>query len=314
MAIIKPKKLKRGDVIGIISPASSPEDLTRIDRGVKYLENLGYKVEVGKNVGVKTGYLAGTDQQRLDDLHDMFKRKEIKAVFCIRGGYGAGRLLNKIDYDLIKKNPKIFVGYSDITSLQTAFFSKTGLVTFAGPMVAVDFHNEVSAFTEEVFWRTITSEKKIGKLINPKNEKFFTLSKGRGIGRLLGGNLTVFASLFGTEYFPKLKDVILLFEDINEAPYRIDRMLNQFNLGKVFKQAKGVLLGDFIDCVPPDPASSTFSLNEVIVDYFQKQLKLPVLYNIKHGHIKDNITIPFGVKCTLNASLGFIEITENAVM
>lgn len=313
MAIVKPKKLKQGDVIGIISPASSPEDLSRIERGVNYLEKLGYRVEIGKNVGSKEGYLAGTDQQRIEDIHDMFKRKEIKAVFCIRGGYGAGRLLDKLDYNLIKKNPKIFVGYSDITSLQSAFYSKTGLVTFAGPMVAVDFHDEVSPFTEEVFWRTITSDKKIGKLKNPRNEKFFTLSKGRGTGRLVGGNLTVLSSLIGTEYFPKMKDSVLMLEDINEAPYRIDRMLNQLRLIKVFKQVKGIILGHFVDCVEQDPTKSSFTLNEVIIEYFQKQLKLPVLYNVKHGHIKDNITIPFGVKCVINASLGIIDITESAV-
>lgn len=313
MAIIKPKKLNLGDVIGIISPASSPEDLTRIENGVKYLENLGYRVVVGKNVGIKEGYLAGSDKQRVDDLHDMFKRKEIKAIFCVRGGYGSGRLLDKIDYNLIKKNPKIFVGYSDITALQSAFYTKTGLITFAGPMVAVDFHNEVSAFTEEVFWRTITSDKKIGKLKNPRNEKFCPLSKGKGAGRLIGGNLTVFASLLGTEYLPKMKDTILILEDINEAPYRIDRMLNQFRLSKVFKQVKGIILGHFVDCVPPDPSTSSFTLNEVVIEYFQKQLKLPVLYNVKHGHIKDSITIPFGLRCSINASLGTIDIPENAV-
>lgn len=313
MAIVKPKKLKHGEVIGIISPASSPDDLTRINRGVTYLEKLGYRVEVGKNVGLKEGYLAGSDKQRLDDLHDMFRNKNVRAIFSVRGGYGSGRLLDKIDYNLIKKNPKIFVGYSDINALQSAFFTKTGLISFAGPMVAVDFHDEVSPFTEEIFWRTITSDKKIGKLHNPRNEKFFTLNKGRGVGRIIGGNLSLLTSLMGTEYFPKMKDAILLLEDIGEAPYRVDRMLNQLRLAKLFKQIKGVILGHFVDCVENDPSKASFTLNEVIIQYFPSQLKIPVLYNVKHGHIKDNITIPYGVKCTLNASLGFIEITENAV-
>ncbi|MDP3581918.1 MAG: LD-carboxypeptidase, partial [Ignavibacteria bacterium] len=139
------------------------------------------------------------------------------------------------------------------------------------------------------------------------------LNKGRAVGRIIGGNLTLLASLIGTEYLPKMKDTILLLEDINEAPYRIDRMLNQFRLTKAFKQIKGVILGHFVDCVNSDPSSSSFSLNEVIIDYFQKQMKLPIIYNVKHGHIKDNITIPYGVKCVLNASLGFVDITENAV-
>lgn len=312
MGIVKPKRLRPGETIGIISPASSPDDLIRINNGVQYLEKLGYRVEVGKNVGLQTGYLAGSDQERLNDLHNMFRNKNVKAIFTVRGGYGSGRLLDKIDYKLIKNNPKIFVGYSDINALQMAFLVKTGLVTFAGPMVAVDFHEEVSNFTEEVFWRTITSEKKIGKLKNPKNEKFYLLNKGKAQGRILGGNLSMLSSLMGTEYLPKLNGAILLLEDVNEAPYRIDRMLNQFRLAKVFKQISGIILGHFVDCCEADPNKRTFSLNEVIIDYFQN-LKLPVLYNVKHGHIKDNITIPYGTKCVLNASRGYIEIMENAV-
>ena len=312
MGIIKPKRLKQGDVIGIISPASSPDDLSRINNGVAYLEKLGYRVEVGKNVGSQDGYLAGSDIQRLEDLHAMFKNKNVKAIFCVRGGYGSGRLLDKIDYKLIKRNPKIFVGYSDINALQLAFFAKTGLITFAGPMVAVDFHDEVSPFTEEVFWRTITSNKKIGKLSNPRNEKFYILNKGKAQGRILGGNLSLLNSLIGTEYLPKVKDSILLLEDINEPPYRIDRMLNQLRLSKILKQIKGVILGHFVDCIEIDPTKKTFTLNEVIVEYFQNH-KMPVLYNFKHGHIKDNITIPYGIRCILNASHSSIEIPENAV-
>jgi muramoyltetrapeptide carboxypeptidase len=312
MGIVKPKRLRSGETIGIISPASSPDDLLRINNGVQYLEKLGYRVEVGKNVGLQTGYLAGSDQERVNDLHDMFRNKNVKAIFSVRGGYGSGRLLDKIDYKLIRNNPKIFVGYSDINALQMAFLAKTGLVTFAGPMVAVDFHEEVSHFTEEVFWRTITSNKKIGKLKNPRNEKFYLLNKGRAQGRILGGNLSMFSSLMGTDYLPKLTGAILLLEDINEAPYRIDRMLNQLRLAKVLKQIGGIILGHFVDCYEPDPNKRTFSLNEVIIEYFQNQ-KLPVLYNVKHGHIKDNITIPYGTKCILNASRGHIEIADNAV-
>ncbi len=313
MGIIKPKRLKTGDVIGIISPASSPDDLTKINSGVEYLEKLGYRVEVGKNVGLQEGYLAGSDLQRLNDLHDMFRNKMVNAIFSIRGGYGSGRLLDKIDYKMIRNNPKIFVGYSDINALQMAFFKMTGLITFAGPMVAVDFHDEISAFTEEVFWRTITSNKKIGKLQNPRKEKFYLLNKGRASGRILGGNLSLLCSLMGTQYLPNLKGAILLLEDIHEAPYRIDRMLNQLYLSKILKQVNGIILGNFVECVEQDPNKQSFTLNEVIVHYFQNQ-KLPVLYNVKHGHVKDNITIPYGLKCVLNATHAYIDISENAVL
>ncbi len=312
MRILKPKKLTSGDLIGIISPGSSSESLSKLNNGVNYLEKLGYRVELGKHVGEENGYLAGNDSHRLNDLHGMFNNKEVKAIFTVRGGYGSSRLLNKINYSLIRKNPKIFVGFSDITVLQMAIFKYAGLVTFAGPMVAVDFAEEINEFTEENFWKTLTSSKKIGKIHNPNEEKFYVLNKGRGEGRLLGGNLTLFMSLFGTDYLPSMKDKILMLEEIGEAPYRIDRMFNQMKLAKIFKQIKGLILGRFVDCYETDSTKKSYSLNEVIMDYFNN-IKLPVLYNFKHGHIKDKITVPIGVNCKLNTSRCFVEIPENAV-
>jgi muramoyltetrapeptide carboxypeptidase len=313
MGILKPKRLKPGNVIGVISPASTPSDLLNIENGVKYLEKYGYRVEVGKNVGKFQGYLAGSDEERLSDLHDMFRNKNINAIFCVRGGYGSTRILDKIDYKLIQNNPKIFVGYSDINALQMAFYTKCGLITFAGPMVASDFGSEISPFTEESFWKMITSNLKIGRLHNPNKEKFFVIKKGSAQGRILGGNLTIINLLIFTEYLPKLKDSILLLEEINEAPYRIDRMLNQLRMMKVFKTVRGVILGDFVRCVEDDSDKRTLSLNDVVVDYFEG-LKIPVIYNFRHGHLHDKITIPYGLKTTLNASRGFVEINENAVL
>lgn len=313
MKLIKPPKLNAGDVIGLISPASSPDDLNKIDKGVSYLESIGYRVELGKNVGIKNGYLAGTDEQRLEDLHYMFENKHVKAIFSIRGGYGSIRLLDKINYNLVKRNPKIFVGYSDINALQMAFLKKCGLVTFAGPMVTVDFHEQVSEFTEEIFWRTITSNKKIGRLKNPSEEKFFVLRKGRGAGNLIGGNLTIFTSLIGTEYLPQIKTPVFIFEEINEPPYKVDRMFNHIRLAKLFNNVQAVILGRFVDCYETDKNKASLTLNEVILEYFEK-IGVPVIYNVKHGHIKDNITIPFGLQCIVNGSKGFIEIPESGVV
>ena len=313
MDIVKPRKLDKGDLIGLITPASLPSDLSRINKGVSYLENMGYHVEVGKNVGAQRGYLAGNDEQRLQDLHDMFANDDVKAIFCVRGGYGSGRLLDKIDYELIKKNPKIFVGYSDITALQTAFFNKTGLVTFAGPMVAVDFHDEVDPFAEEIFWATITSKNKIGKLRNPDDENFYILSHGRSEGEIIGGNLSLICSLLGTDYEPQFENKILIIEEIGELPFRVDRMFNQLRLAGVFNKVAGVILGRFVDCYETDDKKSSLSLNEVIADYFTN-LQIPVFYNIKHGHIRQNITIPYGLNVKLNTSRKFIEFTESAVI
>lgn len=314
MKIIKPKKLEKGDVIGIIAPASFPDDYTKIERAVRYFERLGYRVEIGDNVGKEMGYLAGSDEQRLEDIHSMFKNKHVKAIFTVRGGYGSGRLLDRINYSLIRRNPKIFVGYSDITAMQMAFLAKAGLVTFAGPMVAVDFHKkEIDEFTEEFFWRVLTSTKKIGKLFNPENEPFYSLTKGRGEGHLIGGNLAVFSSLLGTPFIPKFKDYLLLFEDVGEPPYRIDRLLNQVKLSGLLDKSKGIILGRFVDCYETDTEKKTLTLNEVIESYFSS-IKKPVIYNVKHGHIPTNLTIPFGLKAKINASRKLFEITESAVL
>lgn len=314
MRIIKPKRLGRGDIIGVISPASSPDEFQRIELGVRYLEKLGYKVKIGKNVAKTHGYLAGSDDERLEDFHSMFKDKNVKAIFCVRGGYGAFRLLDKIDYKLIKQNPKIFAGYSDISALQNAIFTKTGLVTFAGPMVAVDFWNEVNPYTAEYFWEVITSNKKLGRIELPEDytNGLPNLHKGMASGRIIGGNLAVFTALLGTEYFPPMKDKILMIEDINEKPYKIDRLLNQLRLAKVFKQIKGIILGRFVECYEPDPNTKTLSLGEVIEHYIGS-LKMPILYTFPHGHIKELVTIPFGISVKMNATKGFVEFTESAV-
>ncbi len=312
MALLKPKKLNKKDVIGIISPASAPDEFSRVEKGVKYLESLGYRVKVGDHVGKNHGYLAGKDEERLTDLHSMFKDKNVKAIFNVRGGYGAFRLLDKIDYRLIKNNPKIFVGYSEITSLQMAFFQKAGLITFAGPMVAVDFFDEISPYTTENFWATITSNKKLGKIKYSETDKMPFLQKGNASGRIVGGNLAVFTALLGTEYFPNLTGKILMIEDIGELPYRVDRMLNQLRLSGAFKKVKGIILGRFVDCNEHDPEKKTLTLGEVIQDYIGS-LKVPSIYTFPHGHIKDLVTIPFGIKVNLNASKGSVEFAESAV-
>ena len=312
MRIIKPAKLKTGDVIGIIAPASAPVDPTKLENGIRYIEKNGYRVELGNNVSKINGYLAGTDQERADDLNSMFKNKDVKAIFCLRGGYGASRILDKINYKLIRSNPKILVGYSEITALQMAILQKTGLVTFAGPMIATDFGNGVTSYTEDFFWRIVSSNKKIGRLKYPDNDKLATITKGSASGRIIGGNLSVFAALTGTEYFPELKGRILMFEEVDELPYKVDRLLNQLRLVKLFKQIKGIILGRFVDCIEHDTSKRTLTLGEVMEDYM-KDLKIPVLYTFPHGHIKDNVTVPFGINVKMNASKGFVEYLESAV-
>jgi len=312
MRIIKPAKLKTGDVIGIIAPASAPADPTKLENGIRYIEKNGFRVELGKNISKIDGYLAGTDQERADDLNLMFKTKNVKAIFCLRGGYGASRILDKINYKLIRSNPKILVGYSEITALQLAILQKSGLVTFAGPMVATDFGNEITSYTEDFFWRIVSSNKKIGRLKYPDEDKLVSITKGGASGRIIGGNLSVFVALIGTDYFPDLKGRILMIEEVDELPYKVDRLLNQLRLLKVFKQIKGIILGRFVDCIEHDTTKRTLTLGEVMEDYM-KDLKIPVLYTFPHGHIKDKVTVPFGINIKMNASKGFVEYLESAV-
>jgi muramoyltetrapeptide carboxypeptidase len=312
MQVIKPAALRKGDLVGLITPASTPDELNRIENSVKYFEGLGYSVIVGKNVGKYRGYLAGSDQERLDDLHSMFSNKNVKAIFCLRGGYGAFRLLDKINYRLIKSNPKIFVGYSEITALQNAIFSKTGLITFAGPMPAVDFVGEISQFTEEFFWNLITSKKKIGKIKYPEDPTPQVLKKGVVSGQISGGNLAVITALCGTKFMPDMRNKILMIEDINEKPYRVDRMLNQLRLNGLFSKIKGIILGRFVDCYEDDANKKTLTLGEVIDDYICP-LKIPSIYVFPHGHIKDFVTIPLGLKIKLDADKKSVEFLESAV-
>jgi len=312
MKYLKPKKLLKGDVIGIISPASAVDDEKLIQSGIKYLEGLGYRTKLGKNVGKVRGYLAGTDEERVEDIHQMFGDKSVKAIFCLRGGYGAFRLLDKINYKLLRNNPKIFVGFSEITALQMTFLHKANLITFAGPMLIPNFLKEVSTYTEENFWRLITSTKKLGVVKLPELDNLQSLNLGIAAGRLIGGNLAVFASLLGTKYLPVLNNKILFLEDISEPPYKIDRMLNQLRLSKVFNKIRGVILGSFSDCIEPYSNKKTLTIDEVWSDYF-RGIDCPVIHSFPHGHIKDLVTLPIGTRIKLNATKCYIEFTESGV-
>jgi muramoyltetrapeptide carboxypeptidase len=313
MKFIKPKKINRGDLIGIISPASSTNDSTVIENGVRYIESLGYRTLVGKNVGKARGYLAGTDEERVEDIHQMFGNKKVKAIFCLRGGYGAFRLLDKIDYKLIQSNPKIFVGFSEITALQMAFLKKANLITFAGPMVASNFSNEISHYTEDNFWQIITNCKIPKRMELRENQNFSSPKTNESTGRLVGGNLSVFTALMGTNYLPDLKNKILFLEEIDEPPYKIDRMINQLRLNKVFKKLNGIIIGNFKDCVEPDKKKNTLTLEEIWTDYFST-MKLPVIHSFPHGHIKDIVTFSFGSNVRINPIKGLVEFLESGVM
>jgi muramoyltetrapeptide carboxypeptidase len=311
MKILKPPALKKGDVIGIVSPASSPDDFTRIEQGVKYLESLGYRVKLGKHIFKRYGYLSSTDDERADDLNEMFTDEKVKAIICVRGGYGTPRLLDKVDYNLIKKKPKIFVGYSDITALQLAIFKKTGLVTFSGPMLAVDIYSNFDSFAEDFFWRILTSREKKIEIKNPNGVELNTLKSGKATGTLLGGNLSLIASIMGTKYQPSFNDSVLVIEDIGEEPYRIDRYLSQLKNSGVLYKINACILGQFTDCAPKEPEKS-LTLEQIFNDYLGN-LKIPVISNLSYGHIPQKLTLPLGARVRVDAKRQKITIIESVL-
>jgi muramoyltetrapeptide carboxypeptidase len=311
MNLLKPPPLKKGDLIGLISPASRIADVSRIERATRYLETLGYRTVVGAHATQLHGYLAGTDEERAADIHTMFERRDVKAIFCIRGGYGTPRLLPLLRYRLIARNPKIFVGYSDITALHLAFWKYTGLVSFHGSMAGVDMADPMDLFTEEVFWRLLTSTKKGGSIVFPPPQPEGVV-RGKATGRLLGGNLALVTALLGTRYQPRFDETLLYLEDIGEDPYRVDRMFTQLRGASVLARCSGIMIGHFTDCVPKDPSTPTFTTEQVLREYLTAAQR-PALWHVPFGHERQNMPIPVGIRARIDARTGSVEYLESAV-
>nr|WP_263327584.1 LD-carboxypeptidase [Neobacillus sp. Marseille-Q6967] len=296
MVLQKPKRLKTGDTVGIIAPASPP-NIENLERGIAFLRGLGLKVKVGKSVDDQYGYLAGSDQDRLDDLHDMFLDSEVNAVICACGGYGTARIASYIDYELIKKNPKIFWGYSDITFLHTAIRQKAELVTFHGPMLASDIGKEDTHPLSKAGFQKLFEPADL--IYTEQISSLETLVEGEARGELVGGNLSLLVSSLGTAYEIDTVGKILLIEDVNEEPRAVDRMLNQLKMAGKLDCLNGILVGDFCDCTPKRELS--LSLDEVISHYVQSANK-PALKGFLIGHCNPNISVPFGAQASFNTN------------
>jgi muramoyltetrapeptide carboxypeptidase len=309
---VKPVRLSEKATFGIVSPASCPLDEAIYRQGVAYLKNWGYHVVECEHVLDKRGYLAGADVDRVSDLNEMFRNPDIDAIICSRGGYGAPRIIDQIDFDAIKKNPKIFIGYSDITSLNLAIWQQTGLVTFSGAMVAVEMGKGIDPFTEQNFWRMLTTVEPIGLLANPPENPLKIFNPGQAEGRLLGGCLSLINVLLGTPYCPDFNDAILFIEDIDEEPYRLDRYLAQLKLAGILDQVAGIVVGQFVDCEPSDPEKPSLTLDEIFHDYFGS-LDIPIIMDFAYGHGPVKHIMPIGVHAMLDTERGGLIITESAV-
>ncbi|WP_079912075.1 LD-carboxypeptidase [Paenibacillus sp. 32352] len=306
MRLVKPPHLLPGDTVGITAPASWG-DREQIRAASACLERLGLQVRLGDTLSGQHGYLAGTDDERARELNGMFADPEIKAIICARGGYGTGRIADQLDYDLIRANPKIFWGYSDITFLHTAILKKAGLVTFHGPMM-IDLEKDSDPLTVQNY------ETMLRPSVLRYTEDISSLQvlvDGEAGGQLVGGNLTLLTSTLGTPYELDTKGRLLFIEDIDEEPYRVDRMLNQLRLAGKFADAAGILICDFNNCVP-NKRKQSLSLEQVIEDHVVSAGK-PTMAGFKIGHCSPNIAVPHGIEARMSTQQKVLECIEPGV-
>ena len=317
--LIRPKALRAGETVGVITPSTPVTDPDRLALVTRTLSFFGMRAKVGKNVGRHSVDFAASVDERLDDLHSMFRDKEVSAVFALRGGYGAGHLLDRIDYDLIRRNPKIFLGFSDITALHLAIHKRARLVTFHGPVITSSFTD----YTQQYFHKALFETQPVGKVTNPRETNELrprhtlrTIRPGTATGPLVGGNLSLITATMGTPFEIETRGTIFFIEDVGEEPYRVDRMLTQLRLAGKFDEAAGVIFGECDGCGPSDykPSfASPYTLGEV-VDNILGKLKVPVLSGLTIGHTADQLTLPLGVTATLDADNGTLEIKESGVV
>ena len=303
-----PARLMKGDTIAIMGMAGAMRDPKILSGFIQIMEQQGFDVSVGQTVNKTYGYLSGSDEERATEFNAFVANANIKAILFIKGGWGCGRVLDKIDYQQLKKNPKIILGFSDMTSLLNAIYQKTGLITFHGPVGNSSWEKfSLNSFQDMV----CRGGDSFQKPELPQLQLFSAWQNGKATGELIGGNLTVFCSLLGTPYWPSCAGKILFLEDTHEEPYRIDRMLNSLRLAGVFNEVSGIIFGQFNDCNAENPLES-FTLEEV-VRHQLKGYSFPVIWGAPIGHVKNKWTLPIGVKALMDADGLSVKLMQPAV-
>lgn len=280
--VIKANSLQKGDTIGLVSP-SSPIKPGEIDLGIQFLKKNGFKIKLGKHINDADRFLAGKDEDRAKDIMDFFKDPEVKAIVATSGGQGSQRLLPLLDYELISKNPKILVGFSDTTALQLGILKKIGLISYTG-------------FTLTLPMRSLMQETLLSCLLGRSysiTEGIMSVNPGRVEGKLVGGNLTILTNLMGTPYQPEFAGNILLLEDVGIEPYNADGMFSQLDLAGVFDQVSGIIIGEFEKCIGHESSGAQGTVDEVINEWTARY-KVPCIKNFPYGHGKRNCILPLG--------------------
>jgi len=306
--IVKPPALVPGDTVGIVAPASNIKQ-SELEAGCEALRRLGYRPFYFDSILDRDLYFAGSVERRVRELHEMFQRDDVRAIVCARGGYGSNYLLTKLDVEIIKAHPKIFVGYSDNASLLTHFLDAAGLVTFHGPMVAKDWAHADGVDLSS--WQSALSQCAAWDV--PLNAEGMGLVDGQAEGILYGGCLSILVASLGTPYQIKAAGKILFLEDIAAKPYQIDRMLMQLKLGGHLDQVRGIVFGEMLDCM--QSPNQYYTLPEVITR-IAGDLKIPLAFGVRSGHVASgNITLPFGVQASLSVQNEkvSVRILESAV-
>ncbi len=316
--IIKPKRLAKGDRVGLIAPASNAWENEEIRYAMDIIESMGFRVKPGEHLFARHGYLAGEDRQRADDVNRMFADPEVHAVMALRGGFGTPRILPMIDYELIRKNPKALIGYSDLTALLHAVQKNTGMVVFHGPIARQSF----SDYTLAEFKKVLMEPAAPVSLGAPPafepaegraewENRLTPIVSGKARGPLMGGNLSLLCKLLGTPYQPDFTGRILVLEDISEPPYRIDGMLTHLWLAGCLSRCAGIVLGKFTDCGPTGSGNS-LSLEQVFEDRF-KPMKIPTIRGMMIGHVSDQTTLPLGIEAELDVDEGVLTLLDTGV-
>lgn len=308
------KMLREGDTIGMLAPSGPARDRDQIEQAVKVIENLGFRVVIAPGCYEKWGFLAGPDEVKLRDLYAFFADPAIDGIFCMRGGDGAPRLLDRLDLTTISRHPKVFLGYSDITALHIVFNQKAHFMTFHGPMPTTEFiQPDFADYAKAQLIRALMSSDPIGEIVPPADAPpVETFSPGSVEGELVGGNLALICALMGTPFEIDTRGKILLIEDIDEANYRVERMLTQLRLAGKLEATAGIVIGDFTNTDPIDPQKD-LPLDEIFKNILLS-LKKPILKNVVFGHGTYKATLPLGALAQIDGPRSRLSVIESGVI
>ena len=311
---IFPARLKEGNLIGLVSPGSTISK-EQLKETVEKLEKLGFRTFYQDSVLSEYGYFAGSDQERANELTGMFTNKDIDGILCVRGGYGSIRILDLLDFEQIKHNPKVLIGFSDITALLSSIYEQTGLITFHGPVGISEFNDFTLKSLKKVIMNPVNNYKYPYKREDDTTDKpeydLYTINGGKAEGKLIGGNISVLDSMIGSKFETDFENKIVYLEDTEEKTYRVDKMLVHLLQATNLKKAAGIVMGVFYECNIND--EPRLSLKEAIGDLL-KPLDIPVSYGLSFGHIDIKITIPNGIIARMNADRNTLKLLEKAVL